>query len=84
MEKDYYSYELTDVFEDLCEKRELKRALELVDECFEKFPKESDNITKILLTTLLESTKIEEERLFYKYLLRHLEIQYSCFLFSMA
>jgi len=79
-----YSYEIPDLFEKLCKKRELKKSLQLVDECFGRFPKEDDSITKIILTTLLESTAIEEEQLFYKYLLKHLEIIYTYWLYSQA
>lgn len=80
----YYSFNLPEIFKNHFEKQELKRAVRLVEELFNQFPKEEDSITKIILEGLMESTKDEKELLFYKYLLKHLEILYLEFARSIA
>jgi hypothetical protein len=74
-----YSFELPEIFKEHHENKDLKKALALVNELFDMFPREEDSITRIILEGLVESAEDEKEKLFYKYLLKHLEILYLNF-----
>jgi hypothetical protein len=83
-QQEYYSFELSDVFAELCIRNELKEAVSLVHDCFDRFRKEPDSITRIILEGLEVSTKDPRNKLFYKYLLKCLEMLYLEFERSQA
>ena len=70
-----YSFELPEIFTELCISKDLKGAIKLVDECFERFPKESDSITCAILEGLRDGAN-NDDKFFFIYLLKHLELLY--------
>lgn len=71
------SYDLPDMFADYIVNNDLKAAINLLDECFEMFPKEKESLTKIILLELLESAELERHKIFIKYLIKQLDINYN-------
>lgn len=71
------SYDLPDMFADYIVNNDLKSALNLLEECFEMFPKEKESLTRIILQELLESAELERHKIFIKYLLKQLDINFS-------
>lgn len=72
-----YSFELPEMFVELCIDKDIKGAMKLVEECFDMFPKEKESITFCILDGLMEGAKDELDKVFFKYLLKHLEILHS-------
>jgi len=78
------SYCVPDMLKNHYLKKDLKKAVKLVEECFEQFPKEFDSITRVILFGLIEGTDDFEEILFYQLLLKHLEKLYYEFARAIA
>lgn len=72
----HLSYELPHYFTEYCLEYNLKDSMALVEECFDYFPKDSDSITKVILEGLEEGAEDQRHKMFFKYLLKHLEILY--------
>jgi hypothetical protein len=72
----HLSFEIPQIFVEYSLAKDYNSAMELVNDCFDRFPKEEDSITKIVLTTLRDEVKDENSKLFFEYLLKHLELLY--------
>lgn len=78
------SYEIGTVFYRLSRRTDLNKGFILVEKCFEKYPKDFDSITRIILQGLLESTYVLKEKLFFGVLIQYLEHLYLEFLKNQA
>ena len=67
-----YSYELSEELWALVENRKIKEAYDLVEEAYEKFPKEPDCITSIVLKEMSNSTKNQVYKAIIEFLVVHL------------
>lgn len=79
-----YSFEIGDIFYRLSLNLNLKKGYQLVDHCFERWPKDEDSITKIILLGLKESTSDFKEKLYFEILIKYLDNLYLEFLKNMA
>lgn len=76
----HLSFQIPEVLNELCASRDYNAALQLVTDCFERWPKEEDSITRIVLEGLKEAAEEEHDErsvIFFSYLLKHLEILYN-------